>query len=259
MAEALLQKLLAGLLMAATACVFFEIGMHTPLPIIWSAMVAIGGALGTQIWSSASRTLWSQTWEVFLASCAVLLLLQGGERRQHPIRLATLLAWMYFVRPTAVVAVADVTLYLWLFHRRSFATCLIVLSAWMLIFVLYWMAVFGQGLPDYYRQGGLLELTRTAATLPAILISPSRGLLVFVPTVPRCFTWWCDIGKRLTVASRPWPWELSAAMCCWSPPTRTGGVDGPTDLAFLPARFRGSYYWARWAAGVWRRIPVAVR
>jgi hypothetical protein len=83
----------------------------------------------------------------------VLLLLQGNERRERPIWLATLLAWMIFVRPTAAVAIAGVTLYLWLLQRRAIATCLIVLSAWMLIFVQYWMLFFGQVLPDYYRQG----------------------------------------------------------------------------------------------------------
>ena len=201
MAEALLEKLLAALLMATTASVFFEIGMRTPLPITWSVVLAIGGALGTQIWSSASRTLWSQTWEVFLASCTVLLLLQDNDRRAHPIWLATLLAWMYFVRPTAAVTIAGVTLYLCLFHRRKVATYVIVLSAWMMTFALYWMLAFGQVLPDYYRQGGLLELTRTAATLPAILISPSRGLLVFVPTVPivLCLVarYWKALDRRL--------------------------------------------------------------
>ncbi len=182
--EALLEKLLASLLMAAVAGVFFELGMHTPLPLPWSAGLAIGGALGTQIWSSASRTLWSQTWEVFLASCTALLLFQADQRGARPIWLATLLAWMYFVRPTAAVAMAGVALYLWLFYRRDAATYLIVLAAWLLSFALYWILVFGQVLPDYYRQGSLLEVTRIAATLPAVLISPSRGLLVFVPTLP---------------------------------------------------------------------------
>ncbi len=199
--EALLEKLLAALLMAAVACVFFEIGMNTPLPLAWSAGLAIGGTLGTQIWSSASRTLWSQTWEVSLASCTVLLLLQAEHRRARPIWLATLMAWMYFVRPSAAVAMAGVTLYLWLFYRRDVAAYLIMLAAWLLSFGLYWMLVFGQVLPDYYRQGMLLEMTRIAATLPAVLISPSRGLLVFVPTVPMVLyliaRYWNAIDRRL--------------------------------------------------------------
>ncbi len=201
MAEVLLEKLLASLLMAAAACIFFEIGLRAQLPAAWSAVLAAGGALGTQIWSSASRTLWSQTWEVFLASCVVLLLLPREDGRTHPIWLATLLAWMYFVRPTGAVAIAGVAVYLSLFYRRDAAVYLVVLAAWMLIFALYWMPVFGQVLPDYYRQGGLLELARIAAAMPAILVSPSRGLLVFVPTVPMVLylvaRYWNSLDRRL--------------------------------------------------------------
>jgi hypothetical protein len=173
------------------------------LPIASSSVLAICAALGTQIWSSASRTLWSQTWEVCLASITVLLLLQGEERRERPIWLATLLAWMYFVRPTGAVAIASVTLYRCLSCRREVLTYLIVLATWMLAFVLYWMFTFGQPLPDYYRLGGLLDLTRIAATLPAIVISPSRGLLVFVPTVPMVLylvaRYWKALDRRLAI------------------------------------------------------------
>ena len=92
--EALLEKLLASLLMAATAALFFEIGMRAQLPVFWSVILAVGGAFGSQIWSSASRTLWSQSWEVLLASCAVLL----GETDERGVRscwLGTILAWMF--------------------------------------------------------------------------------------------------------------------------------------------------------------------
>ena len=238
-AEALLEKLLAALLMAAAAGVFFEIGMRAKLPIAWSAVLAVGGALGTPIWSSASRTLWSQTWEVFLGACVVLLLLQADERRGRPLWLATLLAWMYFVRPTAVVAIAGVTVYVVLLYRRGAVAYLIAMAAWMLVFVLYWMLVFGQVLPDYYRLGSLLELTRATATLPAILISPSRGLAVFVPTVPMMLylvaRYWKALDRRLAA--------LALAIICGnlllvaSYPTWWGG------WSYVPRLLTGTIPW----------------
>jgi len=182
-AEVLQEKLLAALLMAAASAIFFEMGMRAGLPVSWSAAIAVGGALGTQVWSSASRTLWSQTWEVMLSSIAALLLLQGKQRGLRPIVLATLLAWMYFVRPTGAVALAAVTVYICLVYRSDAAVFLVTLAAWGLIFVFYWILIFGRPLPDYYRQGNLLGLTHIVEALPAILISPSRGLLVFVPTI----------------------------------------------------------------------------
>jgi hypothetical protein len=181
--EVLQEKLVASFLMALVAAVFFEIGAAAKLPATWSAALAVAGAWGTPIWSSASRTLWSQTWEVLLYSLTVLLLLRADERRSRPILLATLMGWTYFVRPTAAVAIAAVTLYIWWFHRRDAAAYLIALAAWMLTFIVYWQMVFGAPLPDYYCQGNLLSLTRLGQSLPAILLSPSRGLLVFVPTI----------------------------------------------------------------------------
>src|SRR5215469_951648 len=147
--EALLEKLLASLLMSATACLFFEIGIHVQVPVLWSVILAAGGALGSQIWSSASRTLWSQTWETLLASCTGLLLLKARGGRVRSYWLGTLLGWMLFVRPTAAVSILGVTLYLWFFYRQAFARYMSILLVWMLIFASYWLIIFGQVLPDY--------------------------------------------------------------------------------------------------------------
>jgi hypothetical protein len=181
--EAILAKLLASLLMAAAASLFFEIGINVRLPVLWSVILTVGGTLGSQIWSSASRTLWSQSWEVLLASCTILLLLRADRRGVSVLWLGSLLAWMFFVRPTAAVSILGVTLYVWLFYRQAFAGYMTVLLVWMVGFVFYWLMIFG-GLPDYYRRGSFLKLTGVAAALPAILVSPSRGLVVFVPTIP---------------------------------------------------------------------------
>ncbi len=180
--EVLQEKLIASLLMASVAGVFFQIGMAAGLRVSWSAVVALSAALGSQVWSSASLTMWSQTWEVFLSSFAVLILLRGGKRGVPMVTLATLMGWTYFVRPSAAVAIAAVTAYVWIRHRRQAAAYLLTLLVWAALFFLYSKLVFGQMLPDYYQQANLLSLNHFAQALPAILLSPSRGLLVFVPT-----------------------------------------------------------------------------
>ena len=50
-------------------------------------------------------------------------------------------------------------------------------------FIIYSWTYFGQLLPDYYRQGSALHIGGWAASFTGCLISPSRGLLVFVPSV----------------------------------------------------------------------------
>ncbi|MEP6922770.1 MAG: hypothetical protein ABI967_16755 [bacterium] len=61
--EAMIEVGLAALLMAILATVFFYTAMLL-LPPRWSAVVALGGALGTQVYSTASRALWSDTWGI---------------------------------------------------------------------------------------------------------------------------------------------------------------------------------------------------
>ena len=122
------------------------------LPITWSCVVALGAAFGTQIWSTATRGLWSHTWEIFLLGLAVDSILQSdhGRAPMHPVWLATLLAWSYFVRPTGSVPIAVVTIYLLLAHRAIVITYVITGAIWLAAFVAYSSRVFGTWLPPYY-------------------------------------------------------------------------------------------------------------
>jgi len=56
--ELLIQKTLAAFLMAILAVVFFRTA-RLMLPISWSLVLTMGSTFGTQIWSTASRALWS--------------------------------------------------------------------------------------------------------------------------------------------------------------------------------------------------------
>ncbi|HUG37605.1 MAG TPA: hypothetical protein VML54_11675, partial [Candidatus Limnocylindrales bacterium] len=95
---------------------------------------------------------------------------------------ATLLAWSYFVRPTNVVAILAVTAYLLACHRGLFLRYALTGGAWLALFVVYSWVHFGAVLPAYYRAHrlGVGKLKLAAA---GILVSPSRGVLVFVPTL----------------------------------------------------------------------------
>ena len=83
--EMMIEAGLAALLMAVLAGIFFFTA-RLLLPDRWSAVVALGGALGTQVYSTASRALWSETWGIFLLGIVVLLLLahETGKRSLNP-------------------------------------------------------------------------------------------------------------------------------------------------------------------------------
>ena len=116
--EVMIEAGLAALLMALLAAIFFYTARILLSPG-WSAVIALGGALGTQVYSTASRALWSETWGILLLGVVIFMLLahESGKRHLSPILLATLLSWMYFVRPTFAVPIVAISIYLFLFHR----------------------------------------------------------------------------------------------------------------------------------------------
>ena len=178
------QHFIASVLMAALAAIFYGTA-RLLLPVGWSAVIALGGALGTQIYSTASRVLWNHTWGTALLGCVVALLLAretGRLRRLPPVVLATLLSWMYFVRPTNSVYIVAVTVYVLCYHREIFLHYAVTGAAWFAGFVAYSWDHYGAWLPPYFR-GSRLQTTTLAEALAGNLIAPSRGLLIYVPVV----------------------------------------------------------------------------
>jgi hypothetical protein len=198
--DAIIQCSLAAILMAAYASLIFFTS-RLLLPLKWSLILAVGGALGTQVWSTASRALWSDTWGILLIGVVVYLLLahETAKHSLRPVLLASLLAWSYFVRPTNSLPIVAVTIYMIAFHRRLllgyFATGII----WLALFVAYSWSHFGQLLPNYYL-ASRLNFETFGKALATNLISPSRGLLVFVPVL--IFVAYLLIRYAKSVASR---------------------------------------------------------
>ncbi len=179
--EIFIQVGIASLLMSVMAAIFYLMSTLV-LPNRWSVAVALAGVLGTQVWSTASRGLWSHTWGMFLLGCVALMLVghETGRRGFYPILVATLLSWAYFVRPTNAITVIVVTLYVLIFHRGVFARYAVTGAGWLAAFIAYSWYHFGQILPKYFR-GSPLTFENFWTAVAGNLISPSRGLFVFVP------------------------------------------------------------------------------
>jgi hypothetical protein len=181
--EISMQAGLASLLMAAfTVIVFYTARLL--LPLSWSLVIALGGAFGTSVYSTTSRGLWSDTWGILLLEIVLFLLLaqEVGRRRLTPILFATLSAWMYIVRPTYSVHIIALTGYLLIFHRQFFLRYALTGAVWLAGFVSYSWSHFGTLLPSYYRPSRLtFQVFWTA--LAGNLISPSRGVLLYIPVL----------------------------------------------------------------------------
>jgi hypothetical protein len=195
--EAIMQRLLASLLMAGYTVMLFRTALLL-LEAMPSLLIAGGTAFGTQVWSTASRVMWSQTWLIFLGGFVAYWLLrrETGQPKPGPIILATLLSWMYFTRPTAAIPILFVTAYMLAYHWREFLAYALTGLAWFGGFLAYSWFSFGKPIPDYYLHSQF-DLRSLPAALPAILISPSRGLFIYVPVL--IFVFYLLIRYRKTL------------------------------------------------------------
>lgn len=182
--EVKIEKSLSALLMATLITIFF-ITAKQLLPLTWSLIVAIGAALGTQVLSTASRALWSDTWGIFLLSIVLFMLIRNelGKKSFHPVVLATILSWTYFVKPTYSISIFVITVFTFLFYRRIFICYCLTGMIWFGIFVGYSWYYFGKWLPSYYSASRLCVSETFLIALTANLVSPARGLLIYSPFI----------------------------------------------------------------------------
>jgi hypothetical protein len=193
------QTVLAAILMALLAIIFY-VTSRLVLPPRWAVLLALGATLGTQVWSTLSRGVWADTWGIVLLAIVVWILVAARFRnsRLRPILLGTLLAWTYFVRPTNAVPVAAVALYILIYYRRQFLRFAIATGAWLFLFVVYSWTHFHRLLPSYYR-AKRLTFENFGEGLAGNLISPSRGLFVYVPVT--LFVLYLVVRHRRRLAS----------------------------------------------------------
>jgi hypothetical protein len=180
--EVRLEARIAAVLMGLWCWLVYETA-RLWVPIRWAVLIALVGGLGTQAMSTTSRSLWSDTWALVLLQTALLLVVRD-ERSGHPPRafvLATLLAWLYIVRPThSLSGLAVLGLLLVLRRRRLFVETALFAAAWLLAFVVFSHHYYLSILPPYYR-ASRLTFSSFGTALLGNLISLARGLLVYVP------------------------------------------------------------------------------
>jgi len=194
--EERIQAFWGAFLMAVAGATFFLTARFL-LPPIPSLFVAGVTSVGSQVYSTASRGLWMQTWALLLLTAAAYLLVRSecGRGRPRLILLATLLSWCFFVRPIAALMIPPVALLVLLSHRQRFWIFALTGLTWLLLFTAYSEWLFGTPIPDYFTRGGNMALRHWGSGLRAGLISPSRGLFVYVP-------WVAMIGYGLIVYRR---------------------------------------------------------
>ena len=181
--ELVMDKRVAAALMAGFAALAYATA-RLVLPELWSVGIAAVAAFGTQIFSTASRSVWSDTWGVLLVGAGTYLLLRAVARRAptSAFLVATAFALAYVVRPTNAVALAGAGAYLLATDRRGFVRFAATVAVILGLFVAHSWALFGAPLPPYFS-GSRLDFHTPGMAIAGNLLSPSRGLLVYVPAV----------------------------------------------------------------------------
>jgi len=182
--EERMQRILAAPLAAAIGALWFAIARRRGLGLAASLALALGVALATPIWSTASRALWNHGWSVLVTSLAAAELVAAADARRAPraALLASLFGVAFFVRPTAAGPGLLVGAALLAAHPRAALRYAAVGALWACAFTAYQYAALGRVLPYYYGAPGLAGAGWLDA-LAGQLFSPSRGLLVFAPVV----------------------------------------------------------------------------
>jgi hypothetical protein len=181
--ELRLSSILAALLMAVFAVVCFWFS-RLLLSVTASLAVTLTACLGTQVWSTASRVVEPDSWTALLLMVALYWLAahELGRARLRPVLLGSVLSWCYLVHPTTAISIIAITIYIWLYHRAYFVRLILTGLAWCFVLVIYSWHNFHQLLPNYFK-ANRLGFESFWEALPGNLISPSRGLLIYVPVL----------------------------------------------------------------------------
>jgi len=180
-----LQRRIAGVLGALLAPVLY-LGLRRIAPCGASAAGTLVALLGSVVLSDLTRSLWSQSWAVLLVGLTLLELLVAwhAHRPPRPARLGSLLAWLVLLRPSALLLVLCVFGYLACRERRAWGPTLAWAVAWTLLVAAVNLAVYGTfRQPSIYRVTELIRIDGAWERLGHVLVSPSRGLLVYMPWV----------------------------------------------------------------------------
>ena len=196
-------RLQNGLAALSTAFIFLLLFTlaRTYLSQRHSLFLALVMMLGSMLISTLGTALWSHHAATIAILCT-LLLATRQERGQWSLRpwqmgplMGLTLFGAYLARPSTAVFICMILIYLWLWQRPVFGPTALVAAALFGLFLLWSQSEFGSWFPFYYRPERL-DNENQASLLTALygqLLSPSRGLFLFVPYLGLilAFALWC--------------------------------------------------------------------
>lgn len=179
--ERVLQKLLSAVVAAFVVALLFFIG-RIYLNERVAALLALLGFSGTVIAPTVGGALWSIDYALVFLGLTVLLLLRAGRNLSKSAAgwLGITLFFGYLSRPTFALFIICVFAYLWLSNKTATVWCATTSGILFLIYSAWHLAEYGHLLPPVYADTHL-DLSQLRASIPGLLFSPSRNLLIGNP------------------------------------------------------------------------------
>ncbi len=194
-----LGKIAASMLAAGSVAFIYLAGL-TRLQPSRSLLIAAAYGCGTCVWSVSSQNLWQQTPMLFFLTLGTWQLLKLPAGTRWTAFLCGLsLGFATLCRPTAAVVAVCAGVGLAAGQRKSLAAFVLGGTAPALLLALYNLWYFGSPLTlGISQQAGTGAFLKTGSRevwgtplwtgLAGVLVSPSRGLLIFSPFL--AFSFW---------------------------------------------------------------------
>ena len=112
-----IEKLIASILTAINCVIIFGRGRYS-LNVVKSIVLTTIFALGTSAWSTASRGLWQHGPSMLCLSLTVLCLIAAQKKAWLAILAGFPLAFSFLVRPSNIISIGLLTVYVWFAYRR---------------------------------------------------------------------------------------------------------------------------------------------
>ncbi len=177
------ESIVASVLGALAGVAVFALARNRGASPVVALCIAALFAFATPMWSTATRALWQHGPEVLMLVLSMLLLERARNRPALAQYASLPLAAAYVIRPTSVIEIVVLSVYVFVVHRAWMLRYL----AWSLPVALPWLAynlaIHDSLLPSYYLASRIAGWSGFVEALAGHLVSPARGLLIYSPVL----------------------------------------------------------------------------
>ncbi|AFC98967.1 hypothetical protein Mtc_0196 [Methanocella conradii HZ254] len=179
-----MEKLGASLI-AALSGVFIYLALRRLTKEKTAILSALIFALATNVWAINSQALWQHGMSGLLLSILIFQAVEGGQKsRGWAICMGAVSALFFFNRPSDSFLLIPIIYYIETLKDRQvlFYYCL-ALAITALPFLAYNLYYFGSPIGGFNRMSSMLSLGGMPMGVLGLLVSPSRGILIFTPII----------------------------------------------------------------------------